>query len=162
MSTTGIGGRIRAERERRGISQVDLATRAKVAQTTVSKVERGLFDHDPGTASVQALVRVLDLDALPPPTTATPAPTVPTQDPELAAERVIGEVVAPGRDLPRDASAVAHEVYDVLNLAGDDPATLARAARVWLDAAAELRAAGVKITARSLLVQSTLRLLRQK
>jgi hypothetical protein len=161
-----IGLKIKDMRERAHLSQVELASRTGVGQTTISKIERGEMDGNADAPSVRKALSVLasitthstiTAESLPPMVVPKPQPDV-----ELAAERIVGEAIVPSRDLPRDATAVARLVAADIALGEHDRATLAAAARVWLDAAADLRAANIPITAGSLLVQSTVALLRAK
>lgn len=161
-----IGLKIKDMRERAKLSQVELASRTGVAQTTISKIERGEMDDSPDAASVRKAFAALASMTMVSTTTAETLPAMviqkPQPDTELIAERIVGEAIVPSRDLPRDATAVARLVAADLAMGEHDRATLAAAARVWLDAAADLRAAGIPITAGSLLVQSTVALLRTK
>jgi len=161
-----IGLKIKDMRERAKLSQVELAERSGVGQTTISKIERGEMDASPDAASVRKTLSVLASITTMGTTTAESLPPMvvqkPSADVELVAERIVGEAIVPSRDLPRDATAVARLVAADIAMGEHDRATLAAAARVWLDAAADLRAANIPITAGSLLVQSTVALLRAK
>lgn len=155
---------MRAERKKHDLSQTELAERLGVAQTTVSKIERGELDDRPDSDTLRPVLEWLALSGsapravvLPP----EPRATAAAPDQTVDAERLVSGAVQPSVDLPRDVVAVAREVAESLSLC-DDPELIVAAARVWLDAARSLRAAGVPLTARALLVQSTVTLLREK
>ena len=79
-TTTGIGDRLRAARERAGLTQVQLAEKTGVDQTTISKIERGHTGR-PGFDLVAKLAEGCgaSLDALTAEPDA-PAPVDPTAD----------------------------------------------------------------------------------
>lgn len=56
-----LGDRIRAHRERLGLSQIDLAERSHLHFTYVSSIERGR--RNPTLTSILRLARGLDIDA---------------------------------------------------------------------------------------------------
>lgn len=55
-----LSEQLRRARTKRGWSQVQTATAAGVAQTTVSKAERGGFDDRPDAEEVRAILGALD------------------------------------------------------------------------------------------------------
>jgi transcriptional regulator with XRE-family HTH domain len=56
-----IGARVKRWREARGLSQLALAKRAKVAQSYISELEAGTKGRRPGVVVLQRLARALDV-----------------------------------------------------------------------------------------------------
>jgi transcriptional regulator with XRE-family HTH domain len=54
-----IGARLKRLREARGLSQLELARQAKVAQGYISELEAGTKGRRPGVVVLQRLARVL-------------------------------------------------------------------------------------------------------
>jgi transcriptional regulator with XRE-family HTH domain len=54
-----IGARLKRLREARGVSQLELAKRAKVAQGYISELESGTKGRRPGIAVLQRLAKAL-------------------------------------------------------------------------------------------------------
>lgn len=138
-----VAEQIKRARGRRGWSQVQTAAAAGVAQTTVSKAERGGFDDRPDAPEPEQ-----------------PDDTAPEELAEV--EQAISRAFAPGFHMPRDASAVERETHEIAHAFGNlrEPEAkerLVKCARLWLDVAAELRIAGRPVTARSLLFGVTLK-----
>lgn len=157
-----LSEQLRRARTKRGWSQVQTATAAGVAQTTVSKAERGGFDDRPDAEEVRAILGALDGQGRP---VEVPEPEPPEYQPpeEMeAVELAISRAFAPGFHMPRDASAVEQETHEIAHAFGDLTSheakeRLVACARIWLDVAAELRIAGRPVTARSLLFGVTLK-----
>lgn len=157
-----LSEQLRRHRVRRGWSQVQTAAAAGVAQTTVSKAERGGFDDRPDAEEARAILGALEGQGkLIEPTEPEPQETAANED-SAAVEQAISRAFAPGFHMPRDASAVERETHELAHAFGDLSTTEARerleaCARIWLDVAAELRIAGRPVNARSLLYGVTLR-----
>jgi transcriptional regulator with XRE-family HTH domain len=159
-----LSEQLRRARTRRGWSQVQTASAAGVAQTTVSKAERGGFDDRPDAEEVRAILGALDGQGK---AAEAPEPEpLESQgaDDSTAVEEALSRAFAPGFHMPRDASAVERETRELAHAFGDLATPQAKerltaCARVWLDVAAELRIAGRPVTARSLLFGVTLRAL---
>lgn len=154
--------RLRARREACGLDQQQLAERAGTTQPTVSRIERG---ESRGTKQLRAFARVLATsedylegivdDPGPLPTTEPGnTPPEPVAD-ALTLEDALGRSFDPTRHQLRDATAVEEALRDARGMR--HPSDLLAAARVWLDCAAEMRAAGERVDPRSLLVRVTLR-----
>lgn len=157
-----VAEQIKRARGRRGWSQVQTAAAAGVAQTTVSKAERGGFDDRPDAEEVKAILSALDGQSGEPdaPEPERPDDTAPEELAEV--EQAISRAFAPGFHMPRDASAVERETHEIAHAFGNirEPEAkerLVKCARLWLDVAAELRIAGRPVTARSLLFGVTLK-----
>lgn len=54
-----LGSRIREERKRRGLSQLELSTAAKLSGTYVSEIERG--ERDVKLSTIEKIANVLDV-----------------------------------------------------------------------------------------------------
>ena len=136
---------------------------ANVAQTTVSKIERGEMDADEAVAAVRyaSVLSAVGLAASAPKTAspATPTPKA-AEAAAVAVEDAVGRAFAPGVHRAGDMAPVLAEAASVLEVFGPDgpdrDRALTEASRLWLDAAAELRRRGIAVTSRTLLAQTTL------
>ena len=152
----GLGERLKDARKRAGLSQVEVAAKSGVAQTTVSKLERGELDADEAVAVVRyaSVLAAVGLSPGAPPT----APETP-QEPAQSVEDAVGRAFAPGRHRAGDVGPVLAEAASVLAVLGEPSperdALLVECAGLWLDAAAELRSRGLAVTIRTLLAQTT-------
>lgn len=152
-----FGSRVRRAREALGLSQVSVAKLAGVAQTTVSKIERGELDGDEAVAAVRyaSVLAAVGLNGAPAP------PAARSQgDAAAAVEDAVGKAFAPGVHRAGDLAPVLAEAASVLEVFGPESADrdrlLTDASRLWLDAAAELRRRGLPVTSRTLLAQTTI------
>jgi len=57
-----VGERLRSARERRVLTQADLATKAKVTVVAISRIENGRLDGTPRQSTVRRLARALKVD----------------------------------------------------------------------------------------------------
>jgi len=57
-----VGERLRLARERRVLTQADLAERAKVTVVAISRIENGHLDGPPRQSTVRRLARALKVD----------------------------------------------------------------------------------------------------
>ncbi len=57
-----VGERLRLARERRVLTQADLATKAKVTVVAISRIENGRLDGTPRQSTVRRLARALKVD----------------------------------------------------------------------------------------------------
>jgi len=154
--------RLRARREACGLDQQQLAERAGTTQPTVSRIERG---ESRGTKQLRAFARVLATsedylegivdDPGPLPAAEFKATPLEPVANAMTLEDALGRSFDPTRHQIRDATAVEEALRDTRGLR--HPAEVLAAARMWLDCAAEMRAAGERVDPRSLLVRVTLR-----
>lgn len=169
----GFGVRVRRAREALRLSQVAVSKASGVAQTTISKIERGEMDADEAVAVVR-YASVLSAVGLAPspgaPAATAPAPQKAADAASAAAsaavEDAVGRAFAPGVHRAGDMAPVLAEAASVLEVFGpegpDRDHALTEASRLWLDAAAELRRRGLAVTSRTLLAQTTLLSLARK
>jgi len=57
-----VGERLRSARERRVLTQADLATKAKVTVVAISRIENGRLDGTPRQSTVRRLAKALKVD----------------------------------------------------------------------------------------------------
>jgi transcriptional regulator with XRE-family HTH domain len=62
--STPFGDRVKARRNELGLTQRDLASRAGLDYTYLSKIENGRLEHTPSIRTIQGLARALQLDEL--------------------------------------------------------------------------------------------------
>lgn len=161
-----FGERFRAARSRLGLTQMQLSARAKVGQTTISKIERGEVEERDVAHRYPLLLAELGLgDAAgtaPPSSPREPAPV----EPATQVEDAVGEAFVPGRHRAGDLAPVLAEAASVMEVFGpsspERSETLRQCAALWLDAAAELWARGIAVTTRTLLAQSTILAIQRK
>lgn len=144
------------------MDQQELADRAGTTQPTVSRIERG---ESRGTKQLRAFARVLATsedyleglvdDPGPVPSKADAPPPDEPQREALSLEDALGRSFDPTRHQLRDATAVGEALRDARGLRR--PQEILAAARMWLDCAAEMRAAGERVDPRSLLIRVTMR-----
>ena len=60
MTKDTIAKAIRTARERKGLSQTEVAKKASITRNTVARIERG--EQEPTFATVKKIAKVLDID----------------------------------------------------------------------------------------------------
>lgn len=157
--TEEVGARLKHAREARGLSQVELAKRARIDQTSVSKAERGKLRLGVAVSGRLADTLGVTTQWLMRGEGQGPAPVDESQTRRVAAPHaMLNEALESAFDKSR-----GHRLSDVDAIrglfAGEAPPatttaeTLERAALRLLDAAAELRASGDAITMQKVLVK---------
>lgn len=149
--------RIRARREALKLSQGQLAARAAVHQSQVSRAEgRGDPPSEAARAKILAALAAIETSGATP---ATDAVMARAGTSGTVLEVSVGEAFDPGRHLLRDAVAVMRE-FERVALPQMSAQELRQLCAQWLDAAARLRAEGTPVTSHAIVAAVSLQALR--
>jgi transcriptional regulator with XRE-family HTH domain len=161
-----IGDRVKRRRKARGLTQEKLAELSKVAQATISRIEKEETEN-PDSMTLRAIARGLGVgleellgESAPEPVQSPIQPererpvAMDPNETESPLEAAIGHAFDKTRHSLRDVDAVRAALRDATQVQLSE-SDLAEAVTCWLDAAARLRQRGGRVTTESLLVEIT-------